>query len=62
MGSVPRNLTDAREKIMGNEIKKAVGYVRVSTEGQTGDDRFGIDSQKAQILQYANDNGYRVVK
>ena len=43
-------------------IKNAVGYVRVSTEGQVGDDRFGIDSQKAQILQYASDNGYRVVK
>lgn len=45
-----------------SRIKNAVGYVRVSTEGQVGDDRFGIDSQKAQILQYASDNGYKIVQ
>ncbi len=27
-------------------MKKAVGYCRVSTDGQVGEDKFGIDSQK----------------
>ena len=39
-------------------FKNAVGYIRVSTEGQVGDDKFGIDSQKQSILLYANENGY----
>lgn len=43
-------------------LKRAVGYVRVSTDGQVGEDKFGIDSQKAQILKYAADNGYEIVK
>jgi len=42
-------------------FKNAVGYIRVSTEGQVGDDKFGIDSQKQSILLYANENGYNVV-
>lgn len=44
------------------EFKNAVGYVRVSTEGQVGDDKFGIDSQKQSILLYANDHGYNIVR
>lgn len=43
-------------------FKNAVGYIRVSTEGQVGDDKFGIDSQKQSILLYANDNGYNIVE
>ena len=34
-------------------MKNAIGYCRVSTDGQVGDDRFGLDSQKEQILAYA---------
>ncbi|MBQ5902101.1 MAG: recombinase family protein, partial [Clostridia bacterium] len=40
------------------EFKNAIGYVRVSTEKQAGDDKYGIDIQKQAILLYANDNGY----
>jgi len=43
-------------------FKNAVGYIRVSTEGQVGDDKFGIDSQKQSILLYANENGYNIVE
>lgn len=43
------------------EFKNAIGYVRVSTEQQAGDDKYGIDVQKQAILLYANDNGYNVV-
>lgn len=55
-------MTNSKNSDETTRIKNAVGYVRVSTEGQVGDDRFGIDSQKAQILQYASDNGYHIVK
>ena len=44
-----------------NEFKSAIGYIRVSTEKQAGDDKFGIDSQKQAILLYANKNGYHIV-
>lgn len=44
------------------EFKNAVGYVRVSTDGQVGEDKFGVDSQKQSILLYANENGYNIVQ
>lgn len=43
------------------DFKNAIGYIRVSTEQQSGEDRHGIDSQKQAILLYANDNGYNIV-
>lgn len=42
-------------------FKNAIGYVRVSTEQQANDDKFGIDVQKQAILLYANTNGYNIV-
>ena len=42
-------------------FKNAVGYIRVSTEEQGADDKFGIDVQKQAILLYANNNGYNIV-
>lgn len=42
-------------------FKNAIGYVRVSTEQQANDDKFGIDVQKQEILLYANSNGYNIV-
>ena len=44
------------------EFKNAIGYVRVSTEQQGADDRYGIDVQKQAILLYANSNGYNIVE
>lgn len=44
------------------EFKNAIGYIRVSTEGQAADDKFGIEAQKEKILSYANDQGYNVVE
>ena len=43
------------------ELKNAVGYIRVSTEQQAKDDKFGVDSQKSAILTYADKNGYCIV-
>lgn len=42
-------------------FKNAIGYIRVSTEQQAGDDKFGVDAQKQEILLYANANGYNIV-
>lgn len=39
---------------------KAVAYIRVSTDGQVGEDKFGIDAQKEQISKYAGENGYEI--
>lgn len=43
-------------------MKKAVGYVRVSTRGQSQDDRFGAENQRNAILEWAAKNDYEVVK
>lgn len=40
----------------------AIGYVRVSTKGQAGDDRCGVEAQKAAILKYAKDFGYTITE
>lgn len=42
-------------------LKNAIGYIRVSTEGQAGDDKYGIEAQKAAILAYADEHGYQIV-
>lgn len=33
-------------------MENVVAYCRVSTDGQTGEDKFGIDSQKKLIMEY----------
>lgn len=43
------------------ELKNAVGYIRVSTENQAKDDKYGIESQKSAILTYADKNDYCIV-
>lgn len=43
------------------EFKNAIGYIRVSTEQQAQDGKFGIQAQKQAILLYANQNGYNIV-
>lgn len=42
-------------------IRKAVAYCRVSTDGQVGEDKFGIESQRTQIIEYAEKNGIEIV-
>ena len=43
-------------------MKNAIGYIRVSTKAQAEDDKYGIDTQKQEISQYASENGYIIVK
>ena len=42
-------------------LKSAVGYIRVSTEQQANDDKYGIEIQRREILSYADLNGYSIV-
>lgn len=42
-------------------LKNAIGYIRVSTEQQAEEDRYGVDVQKAEILMYADKHGYTIV-
>lgn len=40
----------------------AIGYIRVSTEEQSADDKYGIETQRRVISSYASENGFVVVK
>lgn len=42
-------------------MKRAVAYCRVSTTGQTGEDKFGIESQRQIIRDYCDKNEIEVV-
>lgn len=43
-------------------MKRAIGYVRVSTEEQSSDEKYGIDTQKQAITEYAANNGYEIIE
>lgn len=43
-------------------MKRAVAYCRVSTDGQVGEDKFGIESQREQIKEYCKKNEIEVVQ
>ena len=36
---------------MDNERKLAVGYIRVSTEAQANEDRYGVEAQKEAMRE-----------
>ena len=42
--------------------KIAVGYLRVSTKQQAGEDRMGRDAQKQAISKYAKENNYIIIR
>ena len=39
-----------------------IGYIRVSTDGQCGEDKFGLEVQEQQIREYCEKNGHEIVK
>lgn len=43
------------------EVRHGVGYLRVSTEDQAGEDRYGLAAQQSAIVEYANNNGIEIV-
>lgn len=44
------------------KFKNAIGYIRVSTEEQAHEDKYGVEVQKQAILLYANEHHYNIVK
>lgn len=42
-------------------MKRAAVYLRVSTEGQTGEDRYGLPAQKEAVESYAKSKGFSIV-
>jgi len=43
-------------------MKTVVGYVRVSTNGQAQEDKYGIEAQKRDILDYCARNNLALTK
>lgn len=43
------------------EIKNVVAYTRVSTDGQVGEDKFGLEAQKRQIEEYCAKNNMTII-
>lgn len=39
-----------------------IAYLRVSTDGQCGEDKFGLDAQRTIINEYCEKNGHTVLK
>ena len=39
-----------------------VAYIRVSTDGQCGDDKFGLEVQRKTITEYCQKNGYTILR
>lgn len=45
-----------------SEKKNVAAYIRVSTDGQCAEDKFGLDAQREQIKEYCEKNGMRILK
>nr|DAE12266.1 MAG TPA: integrase [Siphoviridae sp. ctMgg26] len=43
-------------------MKNVVAYIRVSTDGQLGEDKFGLDAQRKQIIEYCAKNDMNILK
>lgn len=43
-------------------MRNVIGYIRVSTDAQAGEDRFGISAQRELIEEYCAKNDMRVIK
>ena len=43
-------------------MKNVVAYIRVSTDGQCGEDKFGLEVQREQIIAYCAKNDMNILK
>lgn len=43
-------------------MKQVVGYIRVSTDGQVGDDKYGMEAQEIAIRDYCSKNDLELTK
>lgn len=48
--------------IEGREVQNVVAYTRVSTDGQVGEDKFGLEAQRQQIEDYCKLMGLNIVR
>lgn len=47
---------------MERKIKNVVAYIRVSTDGQVGEDKFGLEAQREQIIDYCRRNDMNILR
>lgn len=45
-----------------HDMKNVVAYIRVSTDGQIGEDKFGLDAQREQIKDYCRRNDMNILR
>lgn len=43
-------------------MKNVIAYIRVSTDGQVGDEKFGLDVQREQISKYCEERDMNILK
>lgn len=43
-------------------MPRAIALLRVSTEGQTGPDRYGLDGQRAEVARIAAAHGLELIE
>ena len=43
-------------------MKNVAAYIRVSTDGQCGEDKFGLDVQRTQIIEYCARNDMNIIR
>lgn len=43
-------------------MKNVVAYIRVSTDGQVGEDKFGLEAQREQIVDYCRRNDLNILR
>lgn len=41
---------------------KVIAYTRVSTDGQVGEDKFGLEAQREQITAYCEKEGHEIIR
>lgn len=49
-------------QVSKEKITSVAAYIRVSTDGQVGEDKFGLESQREQIIDYCRRNDMNIVK
>ena len=57
-----KNLDPNINPMTDEPIKNVIAYVRVSTDAQAEEDRYGLDAQKEQITEYCNTHNFNIVK
>lgn len=45
-----------------DEKKRAIAYCRCSTQGQVGEDKYGLEAQRTAISEYAKAHGFKIVQ